>query len=58
MINKNHVPGIEEEVWKKHRQYFINRLQDEVRIWKELKHQNIVKFISIVESANTVYIFL
>ena len=57
-ISKNHAPGIDEEVWKTHKQYFVNRLQDEVRIWKELKHPNVVKFHSILESPNTVYIFL
>lgn len=58
MINKNQVIGIDEEVWKAHREYFINRLQEEVRIWKELKHPNVVTFHNIIESTNTVYIFL
>ena len=58
MINKKQVNGIDEETWKKHQKYFINRLQDEVRIWKQLEHENVVKFHNIIESANTIYILL
>lgn len=38
--------------------YFILRLQLEVKAWKELSHPNIVKFEDIIESANSIYMIL
>ena len=48
LINKNCMNGIDEETWKKHKQYFVSRLQEEVRIWKELQHLHVVQFQDIL----------
>lgn len=45
----------EREVFKN---YFITKVQDEVKTWKELDHPHIVKFYDIIESQNSVYMIL
>lgn len=45
----------EREAFKK---YFIMRLREEVKAWKELDHPNIVKFYETVESQNSIYMIL
>lgn len=40
------------------RNYFILRLQEEVKAWKELAHENIVRFEDIIESSNSIYMVL
>lgn len=40
------------------KEYIINSLKNEVQLWKQLDHPNIVKFIDFSETPNNIYFFL
>ncbi|EAS05912.1 plant dual-specificity MAP kinase kinase family domain protein (macronuclear) [Tetrahymena thermophila SB210] len=40
------------------KKYIIDALKNEVQLWKELDHPNIVKFIDFSETPNNIYFFL
>lgn len=40
------------------KRYIIDALKNEVQLWKELDHPNIVKFIDFSETPNNIYFFL
>ena len=43
---------------EKKKEYIINSLKNEVQLWKQLDHPNIVKFIDFSETAQNIYFFL
>jgi len=47
------VPNPEER-----KKYIIEALKNEVNLWKQLSHPNIVKFIDFSETSNNIYLFL
>lgn len=40
------------------KEYIISSLRNEVELWKQLDHINIVKFIEFSETPNNIYFFL